>query len=206
MGKKDDAVMYLVRHGATAANDSGRLQGRGIDLPLSPGGCEQIAVTADALAGLPVSAIYSSPLVRTQQTAAIIREAHGLPVTLVATLVEVDVGRWEGKSWEEIRAEDGPTYDRFVEEAGRCGYPDGESYDSVYRRVRPAFDELLAAHTGERIIVVAHSVVNRTYLAGLLGLPPEAAREISQANGAINVIRRRGGCDRVVTMNAKQVF
>ncbi|MCA9235641.1 MAG: histidine phosphatase family protein, partial [Planctomycetales bacterium] len=49
MGKKDDAVMYLVRHGATAANDSGRLQGRGIDLPLSPGGCEQIAVTADAL-------------------------------------------------------------------------------------------------------------------------------------------------------------
>lgn len=198
-------MMFLVRHGATEANESGRLQGRGVDLPLSKAGRMQAAHVSQALAATPLAAVYATPLLRAQETAAAVARPHGLSATLVDELIEVDVGRWEGQTWEQIQRDDADAYRQFMESFrrdGRCSYPDGESYDDVHRRVRPVLDRLVQQHEGEHIAVIAHSVVNRVYLAGLLGLPPSAARELSQANGAINVIRRRYNRLQVVTLNA----
>ncbi|MAT70058.1 MAG: alpha-ribazole phosphatase [Planctomycetaceae bacterium] len=201
---QEESLVYLIRHGATAANEDGRLQGRGINLPLSKTGRTQAETAARALGAVELAAVYATPLVRARETAAIVAAPHGLPVEIVDELVEVDVGRWEGLYWEQIRERDAAAYERFMQAEGRCGYPDGESYGDVYLRVQPVLDELAARHGGEKIAVVAHSVVNRVYLAGLLGMSPAAGRELSQANGAINVIRRRRGKLRVVTMNAER--
>ena len=63
-------------------------------------------------------------------------------------------------------------FQRFHANPAAFGYPGGESFRDVYERVAPALDELLRLHDGRSILVVAHHIVNRTYLAGLLGLRP----------------------------------
>src|SRR5207247_4161891 len=167
-------ILYLIRHAATEANLArpARLQGRRHNPPLARIGIRQAEATRDFLAIRPIDHCYSSPLLRAVQTAAIVTAPHGLSPQPVETLTECDVGRWEGMDWQSIRYLDAETYQRFMMNPAEHGYPGGESFADVYRRVAPCLDELLRIHAGAGILVVAHHVVNRTYLASLLGLTP----------------------------------
>lgn len=202
-----DTLLYLIRHGATEANQAGILQGRGVDHPLSELGKSQAERTAHTLAEHPIVAVYCSPLARAQETAAAIAKPHGGEVTIIDELAEVHVGRWEGLTWQKIQAEQPEEYDRFVNTDGEVGYPGGETFTQVYERISTALNTLYDRHAGELFAVVAHSVVNRCYLATLLGREPHRGRDILQSNCGVNVIRRRydkqgEGKLRVVTLNS----
>ena len=67
-------IVYCIRHGESTYNAEGRIQGQS-DVPLSQLGLRQSEAVAAALAGLPVEAIYSSPLERASQTAARVADA-----------------------------------------------------------------------------------------------------------------------------------
>jgi broad specificity phosphatase PhoE len=82
------------------------------------------------------------------------------------------------------------------------GYPGGESFRDVQERVTPALDDLLDRHAGESVLVVAHHIVNRTYLAGLLGLTPDQAGQVTLDNCGISVVIRDGAATMVNTLNA----
>ena len=196
--------LYLIRHGATVANEQRPyvLQGRGIDLPLSPTGRRQAEAVADFLAEFPLSAVYSSTMRRAAETAESIASRHGLLPTTVAHLQECDVGRWEGLDWETIMREHAESYHAFMNDPAENPYLGGESYGDVLRRIVPVFDELMQRHAGRSIAVVAHNVVNRVYVAHLLGLDLRRARDLQQKNTCINVIRQRGGETRLLTMNS----
>jgi broad specificity phosphatase PhoE len=197
--------MFLLRHGATSSNLARppRLQGRGVNLGLSDEGRQQAAAVSGLLAPFPLRAIYSSPLERAIQTARAIAAHHpDAPLRLVEPLIEVDVGAWEGLSWPEIEQAE-PDYCRaFLADPVRCGYRDGESLQDVHRRVVPALQSLLRQHVGEAIAVVAHNVVNRCFVAELLEVPLHRAREISQDNCGVNLIRWKADRYKLVTMNA----
>jgi broad specificity phosphatase PhoE len=74
-------------------------------------------------------------------------------------------------------------------------------FQDVHDRVVPALEQLLAAHTGESVLVVAHHVVLRVYLAGLLGLAPGQARRVKLDNGSISVVVRQGHHTSIRTLN-----
>jgi broad specificity phosphatase PhoE len=84
----------------------------------------------------------------------------------------------------------------------RNGYPGGESFRDVYERVSTALEDLLRAQAGRSILVVAHHVVNRTYLAGLLGLSLDQARFVKLDNCGISIVTRDGEETTVSTLNA----
>jgi broad specificity phosphatase PhoE len=196
--------MYLLRHGATANNlaQPPVLQGRKQNPGLSPEGQRQAEAAAGALADRSIAAVYSSPMVRAVETAEYFARDRALTPQTVDALIEVDVGRWEGRDWNEIAASEPDAYRQFMEDPAAHGYSGGESLGEVSERVLPAMSSLLDAHPGEAIIVIAHNVVNRVYLAELLHLPTSQARSIAQANCGINVIRRRDKSDNVVTLNS----
>lgn len=197
-------TIYLLRHGATAANIANPpiLQGRGMDLPLSETGTAQVQKAAVALQPVRLSAIYASPLLRARESAEIIAAPHRLAVATHDLLTEVNVGKWEGRSWGEIRVTDAEAYRQFQDDPGQFGYLGGETLTQVFERVKPAFAEIAAAHTGQTIAIVAHNVVNRAYLAGLLGVPMSRARNIVQGNACINVLHLSPGETTVVTVNS----
>lgn len=203
-GAEHKTVMYLIRHGATEANVARppRLQGQRHNPPLVRLGVRQAEATRDLLAIRPIDRCYCSPMLRAVQTAAIVAAPHGLTPQPLDTLTECDVGRWEGLDWQTIRDLDPNGFQRFQDNPAEFGYPGGESFRDVFNRVAPALDELLQVHETESILVVAHHIVNRTYLAGLLGLTPDQAKQVTLDNCGISVVVRTEAQTMVNTLNA----
>jgi len=202
----DPAVtrLYLVRHGSTEANERRPfvLQGSEIDGPLTETGQRQAAQLAEFLTEVKFEAIYASPLRRAWQTAGRCAESRSLPIVPVEALQECRVGRWQGLSWDQIKERDPATCERFLANPAREPHPEGESYHDLLGRVAPALDQILAAHSGQNILVVAHNMVNRAYLAPLLGIDLCHARRIRQSNCCINIIHRSHEFTDVLTVNS----
>ena len=193
MPETHETLLYLVRHGATPANEQRPyvLQGRGIDTSLSNTGQQQAAAVAGFLADRPLDAVISSPMKRARETADAIAQPHQIKASVLDNISECDVGRWEGRDWDSIMQDDAEAYSRFIDDPGIHGYPDGESYQDVLDRVGTPIDDLLATHRGQTVALIAHNIVNRVYLARLMNWPISRAREIRQDNTGINVIRGR---------------
>jgi broad specificity phosphatase PhoE len=197
-------ILYLLRHGATPANLARppRLQGRRDNPPLDPIGVRQAELTRDFLAIRPVDSCYCSPLTRAVQTAAIIGRPHGLTPVPLDELIECDVGRWEGLDWPTIRTTEAEAYQRYMSNPARYGYPGGETFAEVAARIERVMTELFTRHEGQTVLVIAHHVVNRVYLAQVLGLPPERARQVALDNCGISLVTNEDGRTRVTTLNA----
>ncbi len=197
-------TVYLLRHGATAANREVpyRLLGRSLDLPLDEAGAEQARRAAEALRPYPLAAVYASPMLRAVETARRVGRPHAIEPIVVDGLIEADLGRWEGLTWDQARADDPDLYEAFHANPGTVPYPGGESFLDAQHRMVPTIAELASKHPGQGIAVVSHNVTNRAYLAGLMGIPIDRAREIRQANGGISVIHYGKDKALVETVNA----
>jgi broad specificity phosphatase PhoE len=196
--------LYLVRHGATEANERVPyiLQGNAMDLPLSAAGERQAQAVADFLPQFPIRHVYSSAMLRARQTAEAIARRLEITPGVAPELHECNVGLWEGLDWKTIQERHPEAHRKFVDNPAVNPYLGGESYSDVLRRAKPAIERLVDVHPGESIAVVAHNVVNRAFLSHLLGLDPRMAPKIAQANCCVNLIRRRGaGRMELVTLN-----
>ena len=197
--------LFLLRHGATAANRETpyRLQGRKSDRPLDDAGRAQAEAAGRALAQVPLVAVYASPLRRSIGTAEAVANMHDLDVVVEPAIVEADIGRWEGLTWAEAAARDPEPHARFMEAPGTTPYPDGESFQNAADRAWPAIVRMAERHAGEAFAIVGHNILNRAILAPLLGLSIEQARGIRQANCGINLIEfGSGGEATLISLNA----
>lgn len=197
--------IFLVRHGQTTANAQEVIQGPRIDAELSELGHRQATSLADALATLPLQAVYTSPLQRARQTAeAVVRRHAGsrqrdatqsLAVQVVPELYEVDYGRFIGQGYEAIRAEMDQVLDAwrmgFVDQP----FPGGESALLAQHRIRPfaaRIVEQAAASEGD-VAVVAHGRINRVLIATVTGAGLQRLEEFPQSNASITELAVQGG-------------
>jgi broad specificity phosphatase PhoE len=196
-------TIYLIRHAATEANlaQPPRLQGRK-DSPLAKFGILQAQATRDFLAMRTIDKCYCSPLIRAVETASIICEPHRIEPIPMEGLTECDVGAWEGMDWQSIRYFDAENYHKFMSNPALNGYPNGESFSQVHSRAVASIEEIFANQEGMSILVVSHHIVNRTYLAGVLGMGIDQARSVSLENCGISVVVREDQKTTVTTLNA----
>jgi probable phosphoglycerate mutase len=197
------ALFYLVRHGESEWNAEQRLCGR-TDIPLSDAGRHQAERLAARLRALPPAAIYTSPLARTTETAAIIAQGAGLTPVIDARIVELNYGTWEGRTFAEVMAEDGATYARWDADPATVAPPGGETGLAGLARIVPFLDELARRHSAGRdhVVVVTHKTVCRLALCHALGLAPsEYRRRLSMENAALNIIAPSENGWRVVLIN-----
>lgn len=154
------AALVLVRHGQTAWNEAGRLQGS-TDIPLDAWGREQAAVGGAELADRQWDVLVSSPLVRAVETAQIIGHRIGLePAKSIAELRERDYGELEGQYLDGLSE---PEYNRL--------HAGAEPEDEVAERGLKALCKLFAEYPEQRIVVVAHGTLIRLTMSALLGQP-----------------------------------
>lgn len=154
--------LLLIRHGATAWNEAGRIQGRS-DPELSPAG--RAAVAGWVLPAWTARAQWiCSPLARARETAEILHaEAPGAPVTPEPRLAEMDWGAWEGRTLAGLR--DALGAEMSANEGRGLDFrpPGGESPREVQRRLQPLLAELAAA--GTDVVAVSHKGVLRAVYA-----------------------------------------
>lgn len=197
-------TLYLIRHGATANNlaDPPKLQGRKSNPPLDAIGIHQSQVTAEFLAVRPIEVCYVSPLERAQQTARIICEPHKLIPIVHDGLIEIDHGDWDGMDWPTIKAQDPYLYEQAHTNPAITGYKGGENFAQVLDRVKVVMDEIARRHAGKAIMVVAHHIVNRVFMAEVLGLGANKARKFSLDNCSISVVTHENGKFTPIVLNS----
>ena len=181
-------TLFLVRHGATFANLAHPpiLQGRTMNPPLAPEGVRQAWATAALLGTRDVVRGYSSPMLRATQTLEIVCQNQDITTHSLDLLTECDLGAWEGSSWEAVRRAEPQAEADFRRDPAAFGYRGGENFDQVHRRAAEGMERIARGHPGETIVVVSHNIVLRTFLAGLMGLPPSKARSVLLDNCGVS--------------------
>jgi broad specificity phosphatase PhoE len=167
------ARVIIWRHGRTEWNVDARFQGQA-DLPLDGVGYAQAVQASEVLAAYRPTALYSSDLSRSYQTAAVLAERTGLEIITDKRLREIHVGSWEGLLGEEIKAADPDLARRLWagEEVRRS--PTGESPSEVAERMAEALREIVeAAEDRSTVVVVTHGLSGRVGACRFVGLPLE---------------------------------
>lgn len=161
--------IVLVRHGETDGESSVRFHGSG-DVPLSDSGRAQMREASRALAREVFDLVVASPLARAWQSARIL--SGGAPVRLEGDFREIDFGRWEGLTKEEIELADPVLYREWQARVAGFEFPGGEARADFRARVLRGLESL--EQSGARsALVVAHKGVVRTVVEKLGGAPLE---------------------------------
>lgn len=196
-GTRSDAVttMYWVRHGEADNNLYQRFGGWS-GLPLTPRGERQAHAVARAIAALAPTRIVSSDLARAHSTAQAIATATQLAVTAEPGLRERSLGVFDGLSFAEAEASAPALYARMLAR-DPTALPDGaEPVAAVYDRVAAAIERVVAAHAGEKIVVVSHGIALYHAFAHVCGLPPgnPSTRVFTLVdNASLSVLEHRDG-------------
>ncbi len=147
--------LLMLRHGQTEYSAQRRYSGRR-DLPLTELGERQAAAAAARLSTMDsVAAVVSSPMLRARQTAKPVADALGVPLEVHDGLIETDFGAWEGLTFAEARERDPDLHTRWITDTS-VATPNGESMDTVHRRVRRVRDQLIAEYGDATLVVVSH--------------------------------------------------
>jgi broad specificity phosphatase PhoE len=192
--------IYLVRHGQTEWNRELRFRGRA-DIPLDENGRRQARAIADALMGKDISAIYTSPLKRSIETARPAATAFHLNIVTRQGLIDINYGEWEGLAYDEVRQRYADLYREWEERPDSVTFPSGESLEEVKRRSFSAFMKVVEENPGKSILIIPHRVINKVLLCAMLGLGSDRFWSIQQDTGCINVITYSESRFVLVSMN-----
>jgi len=164
--------ILLVRHGETAWNALGKLQGH-TDIALNDVGRDQARSLSARLGDAAVTAVWTSDLLRARETGAILASALGLPApTVDPELRERAFGVFEGLTRSECEARHPDAWRDWVAQTGSP--PGGELRGDAIARLGRALTRI-ATHPAppetERgtVVVVSHGGVMRLWLMDLLG-------------------------------------
>lgn len=174
----------LIRHGEP---EGGRRYRGQIDDPLSEAGWRQMWAAVGE--GGPWTAVATSPLSRCRAFAERLAGRHALPLSVDARLMEIGFGAWEGRTAEQLRAEDPDQIRRFYHDPVNARPAGAEPLAEFRSRVVAAFDDLAHRHAGGHLLVVTHAGVMRALVAHVLGAPLEAMYRIEVAYAAFTRIR-----------------
>ena len=153
MNNSVETTVYFVRHGQTAANATGVIQGQ-TDVLLDETGLAQAKLVGARLKKHHFDAIYSSDLTRAMVTAREI--ADGREIIATPQLREWHLGHWQGKNIEQIKIDYPEEYRKLSSDAADCTIQDGESSAEFQQRASGFMQFVAENHPGETVLAVSH--------------------------------------------------
>lgn len=163
--------LIFIRHAQSMANAAGKWQGRG-ETELSELGRQQAEKLKERFAaeGFEPTHVYSSPMIRTSETARIATAAWNYPITPMDDLIEIDVGVFSGKNWEEVQAQY-PEAARLYQETRNWDHvPEAEPMADRRVRAERAVNQLIADHSNEdKLLAFTHGGIIHYLFAALMG-------------------------------------
>ncbi|HXN59949.1 MAG TPA: histidine phosphatase family protein [Acidimicrobiales bacterium] len=165
--------VFLVRHGETEWNRTGRRQGQ-LDAPLTENGSAEIQRVAERIGSLPIDGVFSSPLGRAMTTAQAYAGILQQTITTIDDLREIHHGDMAGMTNEEIERAFPGQLTRRSRDAYQWRFPKGESYADADLRAASALREI-AQSGSARPLIVTHEMIGRMLLRNLLDLGPQEA-------------------------------
>ncbi len=191
-------VLLLIRHAHTDAAGK-RLTGWSRGVHLNARGQQEAEALADRLDGVPIDAIYSSPLERCRETVAPLARRRGLSIAARRGLLEVDYGDWTGKTISQLRR---TRLWRSVQHVpSTVRFPAGESFLEVQARAVAELDRIADAHPSGTVAVVTHADVLRLLIAHHAGMHPDHLQRLVVDPASITVVDVSEGSTRLFKVN-----
>jgi broad specificity phosphatase PhoE len=179
--------IYLIRHGQTDWNIQGRIQGSH-DIPLNETGRSQAELLAKGMDSRPVTRIFSSTLTRAMETAERISSRQKVEIYSMPQLIEVEFGKWEGMTWDEIMEAYPKEYKLWTLSPNEASPPGGETQDQVISRCVLAVGEILRITGGrEDVAIVSHGATIAYIVSYMMRNHPEVESIIVE-NASITTV------------------
>ncbi|MCS5681264.1 MAG: MSMEG_4193 family putative phosphomutase [Acidimicrobiales bacterium] len=162
-------LILFVRHGQTPTTGV-ELYGRKPGVHLSELGLSQAESVAERISEMNqrgIAAIYSSPLVRTRETATPISNALGIPIKQSRGLIELDVGDWTGRKLNQLRKL--KAWSTVQKYPSGFRFPNGESFVEMQTRISQTVDGFVSDHPGATVVAVSHADPIRALIAHAMG-------------------------------------
>lgn len=197
-------TFLLVRHGETDWNVSGQIMGEQ-PIPLNQRGTRQVRALAEVLSTRTIRQIYSSPAVRTLQTAELLATVIKQPVQSHRGLTEINVGEWVGRFWVEL-SED-IIKQNFYLDPEHARPPGGETLRDVQQRAIQLVEHIMKQHAGQEgdendlFLLVSHADVVRTIVAHYLRLDLKTIRQVRIDHASLTALRLHGTLTDLICVN-----
>jgi broad specificity phosphatase PhoE len=162
--------LFLLRHGQTALSRANMFCGRRLDPGLTADGLAMAEAFGQAYRDTEWRGIYSSPLTRAIATASPLARAVGLPIQERAELAELDYGKWDGLTTEEVAVRFHIEHERWTADPAWNPPTGGETAVQLAQRMTTAIEEIDATHEDGNVLVVSHKASIRVVLCALLGV------------------------------------
>lgn len=179
--------LYLIRHGQTEYSRENRFCGIS-DPPLTDAGRAMADAFAKAYASTAWDAIYTSPMIRTRQTAEALTRLTGQTAIAEEGLAEIAYGEWEGMTVDAVQARWPDAYAYWAADVASRGAPGGETAFHVAARAMRAVEAIRTRHKTGNVLIVSHKATLRIITCALLGLDVRLFRErIAQPVAAVSM-------------------
>lgn len=195
-----ETLILLVRHGVTPTTGQ-VLPGRAPGLHLSEAGQEQARGVAARLEGVPLAAIYTSPMERARETAAPTAELFGLEPVICEGIVECEFGEWTGSKLTELAQL--PEWNTVQKAPSEFRFPGGESFIEMQDRMVAALGAIAARHRGEVVACFSHADPIKAAVTHLSGKTLDEFQAINVDPASISVAQYfADGTTRIVGTNS----
>ena len=180
----------FVCHGATIYSEEGRFSDAENYPPLSELGVEEIeALTKYFKArGVKNDVIYTSPSIRTVQSAMMIAKLFKQEYEVIDELKTRACGKWNGLTYTQIMEKYPDGFTKILTEPDRTTVAEAESSVEFISRVKKVIDELVAKNIGNRIIIVTHPEVIQAAICAALEIPADKLPKIFIRTGSATQI------------------
>jgi probable phosphomutase (TIGR03848 family) len=188
----------LIRH---ATNDmvGKRLTGRMAGIHLNEAGILQAHELGERLAGLPVTAIYSSPLERAVETALPVARSLGLELVIWEDFSEINFGEWTGCTFEELARI--PRFEQFNTFRSFTRIPGGEWMPEAQMRMISGIEKLCLLHAGRTVAIVSHADMIKAVLAYYAGIHLDLFQRIEISPASVNIVEIYNETARILLLN-----
>ena len=191
-------LLLLIRHAQTDAAGK-RLTGWSRGVHLNAKGQREAEALADRLDGIPIDAIYSSPLERCRETITPLARRRGLSIAARRGLLEVDYGDWTGRTISQLRR---TKLWRSVQHApSTVRFPNGESFLGVQARAVAEVGRIAGAHPAGTVAVVTHADVVRLLIAHHAGMHTDHVQRLVVDPASLTVVAVSEGTTRLLKVN-----
>ena len=191
--------IYVLRHGETALNAKGVMQGW-LNEPLNQNGRDLAVATGRAMRGIRFDACISSPLDRARETVEILLRESGndIPVSVDDRIREIHFGDLEGKTFREM-GEAGTLF--YTDPFRLTGFPHGESIRDLCARTQAFLRELVAKDDGGTYLIGTHGCATRAMLNFLYDDPADFWQGHAPYNCSVNIVEAEAGVPRLTAVD-----
>lgn len=162
--------IHIFRHGETEWNIAGRMQGFK-DSPLTELGKSQAIEARSKIAHLDFAGAYSSTSSRASETAQILINGKNIPIYQADELKEINMGRWEGMKYHDVKEQFATQHDHFWNQPSRFQMEGAESFFDLRARATAYINKIAQQQQGKRVLVVSHAAWIKTLLTSLQSRP-----------------------------------